>query len=83
MKAIVVGSANTDLIIHVENFPALGNTEVGTGFKNVPGGKGANQAVCLAKLGADTHFIARFGKDDFSSLWSRISAEMVYPYPMR
>lgn len=68
MRAIVVGSANTDLIIHVDNLPDVGNTEIGTGFKNVPGGKGANQAVCLAKLGAETHLIARFGNDDFSSL---------------
>jgi len=68
MKAVVVGSANTDLIIRVENLPALGDTEVGIGFKHVAGGKGANQAVCLSRLGVQTHFIARFGKDDFSAL---------------
>jgi ribokinase len=39
---------------------------VGWGFKSGPGGKGANQAVCLAKLGVHTHLIARFGGDDFS-----------------
>lgn len=65
MKAVVVGSANTDLIIHVESLPAVGTTEVGHGFKSGSGGKGANQAVCLSKLGANTHFIARFGKDEF------------------
>lgn len=68
MNAIVVGSANTDLIIHVEMLPALGDTEVGSGFKNGPGGKGANQAVALSRLGAKTSFVARFGKDEFSSL---------------
>jgi ribokinase len=68
MNAVVVGSANTDLIIHVECLPALGDTEVGRGFKHVAGGKGANQAVCLSRLGAKTRFITRFGKDDFSSL---------------
>ncbi len=68
MKGVVVGSANTDLIIHVDKLPALGNTEVGHGFTRGPGGKGANQAVCLAQLGVDTHFIGRFGKDEFSSI---------------
>lgn len=67
MKAIVVGSANTDLVIHVDSLPALGATEVGRGFMSGPGGKGANQAVCLAKLGASTHFVARFGKDEFGA----------------
>lgn len=66
MKAIVVGSTNTDLIIHVDTLPSAGNTEVGHGFRSAPGGKGANQAVCLARLGAGTSLIARFGKDEFS-----------------
>ena len=68
MKGIVVGSANTDLIIHVDKLPSLGNTEVGYGFMRGPGGKGANQAVCLSKMGVDTHFIGRFGKDEFSNI---------------
>ncbi len=68
MNAIVVGSANTDLVIHVERLPAEGNTAVGSGFRSGPGGKGANQAVCLARLGVSTHLIARFGNDGFSSL---------------
>jgi len=42
MRGIIVGSANTDLIIHVDKLPALGNTEVGHGFTRGPGGKGAN-----------------------------------------
>jgi len=68
LKAIVVGSANTDLIIHVNNLPSLGNTEVGDSFKSGPGGKGANQSVCLSKLGTKTHLISRVGKDEFSSI---------------
>jgi ribokinase len=68
MRAVVVGSANTDLIIHVDELPSSGNTRLGRGFKSGPGGKGANQAVCLAKLGVETHLIARFGGDDFSGL---------------
>ena len=68
MRAVVVGSANTDLTIHVDELPTPGNTRLGHGFKSGPGGKGANQAVCLAKLGVETHLIARFGGDDFSGL---------------
>jgi len=68
MDAIVVGSANTDLIMHVDRLPAEGNTAVGGGFKSGPGGKGANQAACLARLGVNTTLIARFGNDGFSSL---------------
>jgi len=68
MRAIVVGSANTDLIIQVDELPPVGDTRIGHSFKSGPGGKGANQAVCLARLGAETHLIARFGWDGFSSL---------------
>ncbi|MFW6137546.1 MAG: ribokinase [Spirochaetota bacterium] len=68
MKAIVVGSANTDMIIHVHSLPLLGDTQVGYGYTSGPGGKGANQAVCLSRLGAYPHLIARFGKDDTSSI---------------
>ena len=75
MRAIVVGSANTDLIIHVDELPPAGDMRVGGGFKSGPGGKGANQAVCLAKLGVTTHFIARFGGDDYSSVLRNAIAE--------
>jgi len=68
MNAIVVGSANTDLVIRVDRLPAAGNTAVGHGFKSGPGGKGANQAVCLARLGVNTRLVARFGNDGFSGL---------------
>lgn len=66
MNALVVGSVNTDLIIQVDRLPNEGNTVVGSGFKSGPGGKGANQAVCLARLGVRTGLIARFGNDEFS-----------------
>jgi len=68
MNAVVVGSVNTDLVIRVDRLPAVGNTAIGHGFKSGPGGKGANQAVCLARLGVNTHLIARFGNDGFSGL---------------
>jgi ribokinase len=66
MNALVVGSANTDLVIQVGRLPDEGNTVVGSGFRSGPGGKGANQAVCLARLGVHTSLVARFGKDEFS-----------------
>jgi ribokinase len=68
MRAVVVGSANTDLIMQVDALPQPGHTAVGGGFTSGPGGKGANQAVSLARLGAETALVARFGRDDFSAL---------------
>jgi ribokinase len=68
MHAIIVGSANTDLIIKVDEVPRPGQTRIGSGFGSGPGGKGANQSVCLARLGAETHLVARFGWDGFSSM---------------
>jgi ribokinase len=68
MKAVIVGSANTDLIIQVDELPPPGDTGLGRDFRSGPGGKGANQAVCLSRLGVETHLIARFGGDGFSSL---------------
>lgn len=63
---LVVGSANMDLVLSVEKFPQPGETIFGKKFEMFPGGKGANQAVCCAKLGAKTLFIGKMGKDDFA-----------------
>jgi len=62
-KIIVVGSANMDFVVGVKHFPRPGETLFGTSFGMFPGGKGANQAVCCAKLGAAIHFIGRIGMD--------------------
>ncbi len=62
---LVVGSANMDLVVRVERFPLPGETLFGTGFKTFPGGKGANQAVCCAKLGQKVQFVGRMGNDFF------------------
>ena len=51
---LVVGSANMDLVVTTPAFPAPGETVFGGGFGMYPGGKGANQAVCAAKLGGKT-----------------------------
>lgn len=62
---VVVGSSNTDMVIKSERIPGGGETVLGGEFVMVPGGKGANQAVCAAKLGANVALVARIGDDVF------------------
>ena len=64
-RVMVVGSSNTDMVIKMERLPAPGETVLGGEFLMVPGGKGANQAVAAARLGARASFIARLGMDVF------------------
>lgn len=64
-KIVVVGSSNTDMVVKSDRIPRGGETVLGGEFVMVPGGKGANQAVCAAKLGADVKLVARIGKDVF------------------
>ena len=60
----VVGSANLDIVVPVDRHPRLGETVIGGDHAQVPGGKGANQAVAAARLGAPTRFVGRVGDDD-------------------
>ncbi|MGP3735788.1 ribokinase [Streptomyces sp. GDS52] len=60
---LVVGSANADLVIGVERRPDAGETVLGSDLVVHPGGKGANQAVAAARLGARTALLARVGDD--------------------
>lgn len=62
---LVVGSANMDMVVVAEAFPQPGETIFGKQFAMYPGGKGANQAVCCAKLGGSTHFMGKMGVDIF------------------
>ncbi|MHC4739815.1 MAG: ribokinase [Planctomycetota bacterium] len=66
-KITVVGSSNMDLVVKSERIPVTGETILGGDFVMVPGGKGANQAVAAARLGADVFFIAKLGDDIFGS----------------
>ena len=59
----VVGSANVDLVAKVERLPRAGETLTATSFERIPGGKGANQAVAAARLGADVRFVCSVGRD--------------------
>ncbi|MET9775667.1 ribokinase [Streptomyces sp. NPDC006367] len=65
---LVVGSANADLVIGVERRPGAGETVLGTDLAVHPGGKGANQAVAAARLGARTALLARVGDDTYGRL---------------
>ena len=62
---LVIGSANMDMVVSTERFPKPGETIFGTKFEMFPGGKGANQAVCSAKLGGKTYFFGKMGNDNF------------------
>src|SRR6266536_177749 len=62
---VVVGSANTDLVIRVPQLPHPGETVTHGRFEIVAGGKGANQAVAAARAGASVTFIANVGRDLF------------------
>jgi ribokinase len=62
----VIGSVNLDLVARVEKLPRAGETITATSFERIPGGKGANQAVAAARLGARVRFVGCVGRDDFA-----------------
>ncbi len=64
-KILVIGSFVMDLIVRAERFPGAGETVLGKDFRTAPGGKGANQAVQAARLGADVTMVGKVGNDDF------------------
>src|ERR1700686_5232805 len=65
-KIFVVGSLNMDQVVRVPRIPLLGETLLGAGsLKLVPGGKGANQAVAIARLGSAVSMAGRIGNDLF------------------
>jgi len=64
----VVGSINLDLVAEVERLPQPGETITAIHLERIPGGKGANQAVAAARLGADVRFVGAVGEDDFAQL---------------
>jgi ribokinase len=64
-KITVVGSYATGLTMKVERLPSRGETLLGTGYRVDFGGKGSNQAVACARLGASVAFVAKIGTDSF------------------
>ena len=64
-RVVVVGSVNMDVVARVETLPRPGETLAGRELVTNPGGKGANQAVAAARLGAEVSFVGRVGADGF------------------
>ncbi len=64
-RILVVGSNNMDLVIRCPRLPAAGETLFGRDFATIPGGKGGNQAVAAARLGAEAFMVGRVGADPF------------------
>jgi ribokinase len=75
-KVTVLGSLNMDISVTVPRLPGPGATVVGSAARFSPGGKGANQAVAAARLGADVRMVGCVGDDDFGrQLLAALSAE--------
>jgi ribokinase len=66
-KIAVVGSLNMDLVVRSPRIPVPGETIIGNQFQTLPGGKGANQAVAAARLGAQVSMVGRVGQDEFAN----------------
>jgi len=64
-RILVVGSLNMDLVIRSPRFPKAGETILGGLFQTFPGGKGANQAVAAARMGAPVIMVGKVGRDAF------------------
>ncbi|WP_453991520.1 ribokinase [Bacillus nitroreducens] len=65
VKMTVIGSSSIDLVVTASKRPMKGETILGESFKTVPGGKGANQAVAAARLGAEVSMVGCVGNDGF------------------
>ena len=67
-RVVALGSINMDLVAVASALPRPGETVMGDGFAALPGGKGANQAVAAARLGADMRMVGRVGDDVFGPM---------------
>ncbi len=78
-RILVVGSVNMDLVVRTTHMPQPGETVLGDKCVMSPGGKGANQAVAAARLGADVTFLGRVGDDPFAqALLESLQAEDIH-----
>ena len=69
LKCAVIGSVNMDMVVRVDRFPRPGETRTGDTFDVVPGGKGANQAVALGRLGGDVAMAGCIGTDGSGDMY--------------
>lgn len=67
-KICVIGSLNMDLVVTVDEMPKKGETLIGKNLKEIPGGKGANQAFTMGRLGGDVTMIGKIGDDSFGDV---------------
>lgn len=67
-KVVILGVFVADTAYRADRMPRMGETIMGNSFALGPGGKGSNQAVASARIGADTHMISKLGQDDFAKL---------------
>lgn len=67
-RVVILGVFVADTAYRAGRMPRMGETVMGTSFALGPGGKGSNQAVACARIGADTHMISELGQDDFARL---------------
>jgi ribokinase len=74
-RIVVVGSFAVGLTMKTERFPSAGETVLGSGYRTDHGGKGSNQAVGCARLGAKVSFVARIGKDPLGEMALRLYRE--------
>ena len=74
-KILVVGSLNMDLTASTRRVPNSGETVIGMKFQTAPGGKGLNQAVQCARLGAEVTMLGKVGRDDFGRALLAVASE--------
>lgn len=77
-KIVIIGSLNMDLLVKTAHMPAGGETLLGNEFHMIPGGKGGNQAVAVARLGGQVSMVGRVGQDRFGeALCQNLAADHV------
>ena len=71
-KVVVLGVFVADAAFRSDRMPRMGETVLGESFSLGPGGKGSNQAVASARIGAETHFLTRLGQDAFADMAGQV-----------
>ncbi|HEX2846867.1 MAG: ribokinase [Chitinophagaceae bacterium] len=74
-KIVVIGSSNMDMVVKTDHIPVPGETVLSGSFFMNPGGKGANQAVTVARLGGEVVFISKLGNDVFGKQFSQLFSD--------